>query len=228
MADIRMDDSSAGRANNRTVRLTRKNIALGLAAIAALTAVTWYFLAPRVPDLGAGNNLVQSGLYEQWMDGNVIVMVRHAERCDRSSNPCFGAPEGITVNGQQQALAVAKGLQKLGLVKATLITSPETRTQQTADLIAGNAVTSQNWVGECDASFRDAAMAHKKLGENLVLITHSGCIDHFERTMRVPAGQRSSDYAEAFFIDADGAHAPKILGSLSVAQWKSVMGELSK
>ncbi|QLG94746.1 histidine phosphatase family protein [Pseudomonas yamanorum] len=228
MANIRMGDSSAGRANNRTVRLTRKIIALGLAAIVVLTAATWFFLAPRVPDLGDGNNLVQSGLNEQWMDGNVIVMVRHAERCDRSSNPCFGAPEGITVNGQQQALAVAKGFQKLGLDNATLISSPKTRTQQTADLIAGNTVTSQKWVGECNAGFRDAAMAHKKPGENLVLITHSGCIDHFERTMQVPAGQRSSDYAEAFFIAADGAHAPRILGSLSVTQWKIVMSESSK
>ncbi|SBW83937.1 Conserved hypothetical protein [Pseudomonas veronii 1YdBTEX2] len=71
-------------------------------------------------------------------------------------------------------------------------------------------------------------MAYKKPRENLVLITHSGCIDHFERTMRVPAGQRSSDYAEAFFIAADGANAPRILGSLGFAQWKTVMGESSK
>ncbi|MFV3014392.1 hypothetical protein [Pseudomonas sp. PSPC2-3] len=102
MANIRMGDATAGKVNNRTVRLSRKNIAFGLAAIAALTAATWYFLAPRVLDLGDGNNFVQSGLNGQWMEGNVIVMVRHAERCDRSSNPCFGPPNGITVNGQQQ------------------------------------------------------------------------------------------------------------------------------
>ncbi|QBQ14428.1 histidine phosphatase family protein [Pseudomonas sp. SXM-1] len=228
MANIRMGDATAGKVNNRTVRLSRKNIAFGLAAIAALTAATWYFLAPRVLDLGDGNNFVQSGLNGQWMEGNVIVIVRHAERCDRSSNPCFGPPNGITVNGQQQALAVAKGLQKLGLDNATLISSPKTRTQQTADLIAGNTATSQKWVGKCDAGFRNAAMAYKKPRENLVLITHSGCIDHFERTMRVPAGQRSSDYAEAFFIAADGANAPRIMGSLGFAQWKTVMGESSK
>ncbi len=33
-----------------------------------------------------------------------------------------------------------------------------------------------------------AVQAHKAGGENLILITHSGCIDQFERKVGVPGG----------------------------------------
>ena len=62
-------------------------------------------------------------------------------------------------------------------------------------------------------------LAHKKAHENLVLITHSGCIDQFQRKLGVRAGQRDSAYTQAFFVKVDGKQAPRILGSLDAMDW---------
>jgi phosphohistidine phosphatase SixA len=182
----------------------------------------WFWTANPVADLSTGNNLSQSRLYEDWAKGDVVVMVRHAERCDRSGNPCLGSADGITVSGSRSATAVGIGLQRLGLDKVRMIASPLTRTRQTADFILGRSVPTQRWVSECDSGFKDAVSSHKQAAQNLVLITHSGCIDQFERKMGVHAGDRSSDYTEALFVKMDGQHAPRIIGSLTAAQWKNI------
>jgi phosphohistidine phosphatase SixA len=120
---------------------------------------------------------------------------------------------------------VGNGLrQTLGLANADLIASPFVRTRQTAEYIFGSAIASQSWVGECDGAFENAVLAHKKAHENLVLITHSGCIDHFERKLGVRAGQRDSAYAQAFFVAVDGKHAPRMLGTLDAEQWARLAG----
>lgn len=38
----------------------------------------------------------------------VVVLFRHAERCDRSDNTCLSDSTGITVNGAQDARALGK------------------------------------------------------------------------------------------------------------------------
>ncbi|EGH35567.1 hypothetical protein PSYJA_43721, partial [Pseudomonas syringae pv. japonica str. M301072] len=43
-------------------------------------------------------------------------------------------------NGRDTTLAVGAGLQKMGMDHARMIASPKTRTQQTAQLLAGHAV----------------------------------------------------------------------------------------
>jgi phosphohistidine phosphatase SixA len=204
-----------------TLRLRGKYLALIITLVLG-AVIVWFSTATPVLDLGAGNNLIKSALKEKWMQGSVVALVRHAERCDRSTNPCLGDAEGITVNGSNAAIAVGTGLQHLGLDKARMIASPSTRTRQTANLISGRVVTTQDWVGECDSAFKDAVLAHKHHNENLILITHSGCIDHFERQMGLRAGERSSAYTQTIFVQVDGRHEPRILGSLNAAQWKEL------
>lgn len=193
-----------------------------LVSMIALVASGWFWAATPVVDLGVSSNMLKSGLYQRWAEGDVVVMVRHAERCDRSGNTCLGSLDGITKNGSNAALAVGSGLQQLGLVNTRMLASPLTRTRQTAEFISGRAVPTQNWLSECDSGFKDAVLANKKLNENLVLVTHSGCIDQFERKMGVHAADRSSDYTQALFVQVDGSHAPKILGSLDADQWKNL------
>ncbi|MBX8484690.1 histidine phosphatase family protein [Pseudomonas cichorii] len=199
-----------------------KNVALFLALSALLAVFVWLWTATRIVDLSVGDNISRSGLYGQWAKGDVVVMIRHAERCDRSHNACMGDADGITIIGSQAAMKVGAGLQQLGLEKASIITSPLTRTRQTADLISGGTALTQRWVEDCDSGFKEAVLAHKKPNENLVLITHSGCIDHFERKMGVRGGQRSSAYTQAFFVKVDGRHAPKLLGALDAEYWDGV------
>ncbi|SDQ82855.1 Histidine phosphatase superfamily (branch 1) [Pseudomonas grimontii] len=215
----------------RTLRFNRtflsRLVLCGL-LLALSIVLAWLLTATHVTDLGAADTTTQSKLYAEWARGNVVLMIRHAERCDRSGNPCLGSPDGITLNGSQAAAAVGVGLQHLGLQKAHLIASPLTRTRQTADFISGQVVPTESWVEDCDINFKDAVLAHKKSQENLVLITHSGCIDHFERKMGVRAGQRDSAYTQAFFVQVDGKQAPRIIGSLDAEDWAKLPGLQSR
>jgi phosphohistidine phosphatase SixA len=221
-----IDGSLISRFVPHSLRLHGKYLALIVITLVLGIVVLWCLTATPVMDLGAGNNMIKSQLKEKWMQGSIVVLVRHAERCDRSANPCLGDAEGITVNGSNAAIAVGTGLRQLGLDKARMIASPSTRTRQTADLISGRAVTTQDWVSACDSAFKDAVSAHKSRNENLILITHSGCIDHFERQMGVRAGQRSSAYTQSLFVEEDGRHEPRILGSLNAGQWKELADAL--
>ncbi|WP_257110928.1 histidine phosphatase family protein [Pseudomonas ficuserectae] len=196
--------------------------------VVLLAICVWFYTAfssVHVVDLGVGSNLKVSGLREHWRQGDVVVMVRHAERCDRSTNPCMGDADGITSNGRDAALAVGAGLQKMGMDHVRMIASTKTRTQQTAQLLAGHSVAAQDWINDCDGSFMKVVEDHKVSGENLVLVTHSGCIDQFERKVGVIGGERSSEYAQAFFVQMDGTHRPKILGSLTSGQWANLSSE---
>ncbi|MBS7426150.1 histidine phosphatase family protein [Pseudomonas syringae] len=205
-----------------------RNIVSMSVAVVLMAICAWFyssFSGVHVVDLGVGRNLSVSGLREHWRQGNVVVMIRHAERCDRSSNPCMGDADGITSNGRDTALAVGAGLQKMGMDHARMIASSKTRTQQTAQLLAGHAVVAEDWINDCDSGFMKAVQAHKVSGENMVLVTHSGCIDQFERKAGVPGGERSSEYTQAFFVQVDGSHPPKILGSLNAGQWANLNSE---
>ena len=54
------------------------------------------FTRNTVENLDSYKKLIDSGLSEHWESGNVIFLIRHEERCDRSNNPCLGPDEGIT------------------------------------------------------------------------------------------------------------------------------------
>ncbi|WP_258306554.1 histidine phosphatase family protein [Pseudomonas prosekii] len=218
-----INDSVISRINSRLSRTDKQSMTIFFFIFALGTVLSWLWTATPVADLSNGSNLSESNLYMDWARGNVVVMVRHAERCDRSTNPCLGSADGITVSGSRSASAVGNGLRRLGLDKAQMIASPLTRTRQTADFILGRSVQTQSWVGDCASSFNDAVSEHKQPAENLVLITHSGCIDQFERKMGVRAGERSADYTQALFVKMDGQKAPSIIGSLSAAQWKNII-----
>ena len=192
-----------------------------LLALASLTA--WASTRTQIVDLGSDNQMRSSGVYKEWSKGAVIVLIRHAERCDRSSNRCLDDPSGITVAGSQSATDVGHGLQQLGLKDADVLSSPQLRTRQTAHFIFGKAVSSEDWVQQCDSDFAKTALAHKSAEHNLVLVTHSGCIDHMERQLNVPGGERASDYASALFVSVAANGKPRILGQMNAGQWQKLL-----
>lgn len=75
--------------------------------VAALT--TWLATRTHIVDLGNEQQLSDSGLLQDWADGAVIVMIRHAERCDSAPGPCLDDPKGITLSGSQAAARVGQG-----------------------------------------------------------------------------------------------------------------------
>jgi phosphohistidine phosphatase SixA len=213
----------------RKRRLSRKAIgaALGLCmVVAALTA--WLATRTHIVDLGNEQQLSDSGLLQDWADGAVIVMLRHAERCDSAPGPCLDDPSGITVAGSQAASRVGQGLHRLGLSNADMLSSPKLRTRQTAHFILGQAVASGDWLETCDNQFASEALAHKQPGHNLVLVTHNGCIDHFQRQQRVAGGERESGYASALFVSVDADGKARILGRLNEPDWQRVLASVGR
>jgi phosphohistidine phosphatase SixA len=213
----------------RKRRLSRKALgaALGLCmVVAALT--TWLATRTHIVDLGNEQQLSDSGLLQDWAEGAVIVMIRHAERCDSAPGPCLDDPTGITVSGSQAATRVGQGLNRLGLHNADLLTSPKLRTRQTAHFILGQAVASEGWLETCDSQFASEALARKRAGHNLVLVTHNGCIDHFARQQNVAGGERQSSYASALFVSVDSDGKARILGRLNEPDWQRVLASAGR
>ena len=209
----------------RPVRLKGRKLPAAwlLAVVLAFTAFSlWHVLRPHVSNLGSAQLMSEHGVYSAWNSGQVIVLIRHAERCDRSNHACLGDPAGITVEGNQAATAVGEGIRRLGLAGADILSSPEVRTQQTASAVFGKAIETQDWLARCDSTFANAALAHKREGHNLVLITHSGCIDHLERQLRVAGGERVAGYASALFVSKDSNGKAHLLGQLNANQWQTL------
>ncbi|MPS98001.1 MAG: histidine phosphatase family protein [Pseudomonas sp.] len=196
--------------------------AFGLCLILAALS-TWLATRTHIVDLGNEQRLSDSGLLQDWAEGAVIVMVRHAERCDSAPGPCLDDPTGITVAGSEAATRVGQGLQHLGLANADMLSSPKLRTRQTAHFILGQAVPSEDWLERCDRSFVDDALARKRPGHNLVLVTHNGCIDHFQRAQKVAGGERDSGYASALFVSVDSTGKARILGRMNAPDWQRVL-----
>lgn len=217
-------DVSATKTRFRQRRPWRVLIAAVLGLVLMFSAAgIWLATRTHIVDLGNEQQLNSSGLLLQWKDGAVIVMVRHAERCDSSPGPCLDDRTGITVAGSQAAERVGKGLQRLGLNDADLFTSPRLRTRQTAHFIFGQSVASEDWLKQCDVRFPAQALAHKRPGHNLVLVTHNGCVDYFQRDQQVAGGERASDYASALFVSVSADGKARILGRLNEPQWQRVL-----
>ncbi|WP_313731650.1 histidine phosphatase family protein [Pseudomonas sp.] len=213
----------------RKRRLSRNALgaALGLCMVVAALS-TWLATRTHIVDLGNEQQLSDSGLLQDWAEGAVIVMIRHAERCDSAPGPCLDDATGITVAGSEAATRVGQGLRTLGLDNTDLISSPKLRTRQTAHFILGQAVASEDWLENCDNQFAKEALARKQPGHNLVLVTHNGCIDHFQRQQQVAAGERESGYASALFVSVNGDGKARILGRLNEPDWQRVLASAGK
>ncbi|WP_054883939.1 Ais protein [Pseudomonas sp. NBRC 111130] len=213
----------------RKRRMSRKALGAALGLCMVIAAVTtWLSTRTHIVDLGNERQLNESGLLQDWADGAVIVMIRHAERCDSAPGPCLNDPTGITVAGSEAATRVGQGLKQLGLGNAEVLASPKVRTLQTAHFILGQAVASEAWLESCDNQFAREALARKRAGHNLVLVTHNGCIDHFARQQGVAGGERESNYASALFVSVDVNGKARILGRLNEPDWQRVLASVGK
>ncbi|MFV3289951.1 histidine phosphatase family protein [Pseudomonas sp. NY11955] len=213
---------------SRLVQVSRLPWGTALLAVLGLlfilgVAAAWAHARTAIPNLGNPHHLQRSGLEAAWAKGSVIVVVRHAERCDRSSGACLGDPSGITVAGSQVAANVGHGLQHLGLGVADVWASPEVRTRQTAQAMFGQTIATQNWLNQCDGHFADNAFAHKRSGHNLVLVSHSGCMERLEQALDVPSSAISNSYASALFITQGSDGKAKLLGQMAASEWRKLV-----
>jgi phosphohistidine phosphatase SixA len=160
----------------------------------------------------------QAELREHWQSGDLIVLVRHAERCDRSNAPCLGSSAGITVRGGQSAQAIGQDFAALGLANADILSSEQLRAVQTATSMFGHAPQEQAWLYDCKGSMLREALKHKVAHRNLILVTHSECIEDLEHSVSVD-NPETPDYASTLFVLSDGRTATRLLGYLNADHW---------
>lgn len=194
-----------------------KRLVTVLSAIAALAIMLTLWLQPEpVVDLGESSHMAESGLAASWDMGEVVVLVRHAERCDRSSNPCLGDDDGITIAGSEAAEDVGEAFKALGLSNADIFSSPLLRTVQTAASMFDIDIATQDWLRSCRESLEQNMLNHKQARRNLLLVTHSGCIESVANALNTSGAEYDSEYTSALFVSVDKSNGrPRLLGYLN-------------
>lgn len=198
-------------------------IALLLGLCVLLSAV--YLLRPApVTDLAQGNTSDLTRLKADWAAGEMIVLVRHVERCDHSRATCLNAPDGITDRGRGVAVGLGAQFERLGLSRTDLYNSPVTRAVQTSSYMFNSVTSGQDWLFNCKGTLLRDALAHKVAGRNLVLVTHSECMAELEKELNVPGA--SFGYGTALFLStAKGNAKAHLLGFLDATGWRSMFSQ---
>ncbi|MDI2142410.1 MULTISPECIES: histidine phosphatase family protein [unclassified Pseudomonas] len=204
----------------RTLRLGK--LLTGIGVVVAIGLVSGFVWVTRSPvDLGHAGKAARADWTQAWQAGEVVALVRHAERCDRSVNLCLGPADGITQAGNDSAALVGKGFVGLGMKQAQVFTSPLTRTVQTARAMFGQDATPQTWLESCGSSLRNDVVAHKVAKRNLVLVTHSGCISDFEKQTGFPHAV-AAEYGSTLFARIDDKGQLKVLGIMNADAWSQL------
>ena len=111
----------------------------------------------------------------------------------------------------------------MGLAHADIYSSLLTRSRQTADAMFTRPVEAQDWVFNCRGKMLSDVLKHKVPGRNLVLVTHSECMDELESQMHVPT-ETTFSYGASLFINVEGASAqPQMLGYVETKDWNAIM-----
>ncbi|VVP70782.1 Lipopolysaccharide core heptose(II)-phosphate phosphatase [Pseudomonas fluorescens] len=201
-----------------------RNAAVVLASALLVVPLTLFLLRPAaVPDLAHGNVAGARALQAGWAKGDMIVLVRHVERCDHSRAPCLSGNDGITDRSRSVAVAVGAQFEQLGLDRADFYNSPMMRTAQTSSYMFNKVNAGDEWLINCKGTMLRDAMAHKVAGRNLILVTHSECMSQLEKDLDLPSS--TLGYGASLFITADPLKAPRMLGYIEASDWRSVTPE---
>lgn len=167
-------------------------------------------------------------LEDQWAQGNVVSLIRHTERCDRSDNPCLDGTDGITTLGKAEAIKIGKAYEKLPKQDLVIYNSPQKRAQQSANfMFPGKSVDTMLLGNSCKENLLDDIVKYKEYAKNMILVTHSTCIE----LLGIQQGDKlvkmdihgTETYGASFFLtinkEKDNA---RFLGYLSADDWGKI------
>lgn len=173
------------------------------------------FVKNTVEDLGSNNKLAQSGIFEDWKNGNVILLIRHEERCDRSSNPCLGPEDGITLFGSQKAKETGALIRSHFLLdNSDIFTSPTTRTVQTSEFMLGKSIHLPDRETICGSDIVKKLQKHKIINRNLIVLTHNTCINDLVKASNYKKSD-NPEYGSLLFAKISSANKMHIFGKLN-------------
>ena len=198
-----------------------RNAAVILASAMLVIPLTLWLLGPAaVPDLAHGNIVGARALADGWAKGEMIVLVRHVERCDHSKAVCLGDPSGITDRARAVAVGLGARYEQFGLENADIYNSPLVRATQTAGYMFNKVSTGDDWLSHCRHDLLRNALVHKVPGRNLILVTHSECMQAMETELRRPVS--AFGYGASLFVSVAQPQAPRLLGFIEASDWRSM------
>ncbi len=184
------------------------------------------------------SNLLKNKLFSEfsssWSNNEVVILIRHTERCDRSTNTCLDGENGITIKGKHIAQKIGEYLSSIQKrQEITHYNSPAKRAHQTANFIFNGHTDDQNWLRkDCENSLYKNILSHKLTSENLVLVTHSSCMKDFsdaegKRMLKIKFGD-SNTYGIAVFLKVNSdTNDIQVLGTLLAKQWPELIKKLA-
>lgn len=191
--------------------------------VVVMGLVVGFMLWPRLPvDLGRADRGLQAALYSQWQAGEVVALVRHAERCDRAPGPCLAQADGITVAGDGVARHLRSAFGSLGLAHTDVFSSPLTRTLQTADTMFDQRVRVAPWLRNCKDTLVEQIRLHKADGRNLVAVTHNTCMNELISQLGF-SDANEVEYASTLFATLGKDGQLHLLGFIDPTQWPQVV-----
>ena len=215
--------------SRRTLSLICLSVLLALGV--TYTAVWYHYSQDDCIDL-AHDPAQWDYLHQRWAEGGVILVQRHATKCLVEGPDCPDGNEALTDLGRLESKALGSGLKHALGGKYAVLHSDLTRTTDTAQIAFGSSNRSRDLEKPCKETFnqhiRDLQMP---AGENLVLVTHSSCINSLRsrngrRLLGFNAG-RSWNFGLSAFVErgADGHNEP--IGCMRPMDWAEMAPDLA-
>lgn len=209
----------------RMLSATWHRRALAMLGAVSVTFVLGFLLLqpPAVADLSEENRYQLPNLIAQWERGEIVVLLRHLERCDKEDFPCWVGTDGITGRSVAVGRELGDDFFQLGLDKSDVYNSPLSRTAQTESIVFKDVGKDQDWLYKCRETMLSDALKSKTPGRNLVLVTHSSCIAKFEQALGYDSDTPA--YGTAMFFSAsEKPGSLSVLGFLDAEDWNPTLG----
>jgi phosphohistidine phosphatase SixA len=174
-----------------------------------------------------------------WNKGELLILMRHTEKCSAVENACPPGDEGITETGRVQAKLIGDGLRGLGTINvepnvelnaelnAEIFYSPALRTTQTAkNAFTGDMQPLASLVEGCKSNWLEKIKSFKNPGSNLILVTHSSCLNALsdedqDRILDFNSG-RDRFYGMSVFLRQNEMGRIEKLGCMLPSQWQEI------
>lgn len=205
-------------------------VLFGGLVLLALGGAIYYWVVSRDDCQSLADDPVRwHQVLEGWRKQELVLMIRHASKCDGDHPDCPTDDEYLTEQGKLEAALIGKGLK---LLEEDFVAyhSPMTRTRDTARIALGDRSQPRGWLSTaCKTDFPDY-FYDLPSGSNYLLVTHSSCFDVFEKPgggflLGFDSGTRFHFGIAAFFKrfqDDQGHNQPGLMGCIWPEDWEDL------
>ena len=196
---------------------------LVLACIATYAAIE-YRKSDDCPPL-AEDPVRWNRLVSQWQKNNVIMVLRHATKCEKDVPPCIDGNEVLTQRGRLEAALIGEGVQSSLMGEYLVSHSYLNRTRDTALIAFGTSTPKAELSKSCKLSFENYVQS-LETNTNHILVTHSSCMNSLkrldgERLIGFNTG-KDPHFGIAAFLEKKPEGKPELIGCMWPTNWANM------